>query len=192
VSWGSFSGYSLNDFLCCASFRTRLVLKLAAMKRRTKFAWALGAVFLTLIIAAFVIPCMMPPRGVANESSAIANVRTINNAEEAYREAYGGYANSLANLGGPTPCVPSALTACLVDRALASGVKSGYRFTVVGSDSVKGANTSYFAGAAPVVFGRGERRFCSDETKVIRVDPNAGRSAAPPDAQQCAKFSKLH
>jgi len=146
---------------------------------------------IALIAAAIVIPCMMPPHGPANEASAVANLRTIDNAEQIYRDAYGGYADSLTELGGPPPCVPSAATGCLIDSVLASGVKHGYRFTVVGGNPVKGANTSYFVSAAPVVFGRGERRFCSTETKVIRADPNAGRSTAPPDAQQCAAFGML-
>jgi type II secretory pathway pseudopilin PulG len=161
------------------------------MKRRTKFGLALIAMFLVLIVAAFAIPCMMPPHGPANESSAVANLRTINDAEETYRGAYGGYADSLTKLGGPQPCVASAATACLIDSVLANGVKSGYRFTVVASSPVGGANRSYFASAAPLVFGGGKRRFCSTEAKVIRVDSNAGRSTIPPDAQECANFSTL-
>jgi len=146
---------------------------------------------IVLLAAAIIIPCLIPAHGPANESSAVANLRTINHAEETYRDAYGRYADSLANLGGPQPCLASAATACLIDRVLASGVKSGYRFTVGGTNPVKGANPSYFAATAPVVFGRGERRFCSTEKHVIRVDWNAGKSTVPPDAVQCAGFPAL-
>jgi len=147
---------------------------------------------MVLMAAAIIVPCMMPPRTLANESSAVAGVRTINVAEAAYRAAYGGYANSLANLGGAVPCVKSAATACLIDSQLASGVKSGYRFVAVGGNPVRGANTSYVAGAAPVEFDRtGVRRFCSTEKNVIRMDQNAAGSTTPPDSAQCAGFSAL-
>jgi len=158
---------------------------------RPKLIGMLIVIPILLLAVAIVIPCLMPAHGPANEASAVANLRTINNAEETYRAAYGGYADSLANLGGPQPCVPSPATACLIDQVLTSGVKSGYRFTAVGSNSVKGANTSYLAGAAPVVFGRGERRFCSNEKYLIRVDLNAERSTVPPDGAECAGFIAL-
>ena len=142
---------------------------------RLKLAGIVIALLMVLMAAAIIVPCMMPPRTLANESSAVAGVRTINVAEAAYRAAYGGYANSLANLGGAVPCV-----------------KSGYRFVAVGGNPVRGANTSYVAGAAPVEFDRtGVRRFCSTEKNVIRMDQNAAGSTTPPDSAQCAGFSAL-
>jgi type II secretory pathway pseudopilin PulG len=159
---------------------------------RLKLAGIVIAILILLIVAAIIIPCMMPPGMAANESSAVAGVRAIDNAENAYRAIYGGYANSLANLGGATPCVRSAVTACLIDQKLSSGVRFGYKFAAVGSNPVRGANTSYAAGAAPAEFNRtGKRRFCSTETNVIRMDANAGGSTIPPDGKQCAGFSAL-
>jgi type IV pilus assembly protein PilA len=155
---------------------------------RPKLIGLLIVIPIALLAAAILIPCMIPAHGLANESSAVASLRAIDNAEETYRNTYGGYADSLANLGGPQSCTPSAATACLIDQVIASGVKSGYRFSAVGTKAVKGANSSYLAGAAPAVFGRGERRFCATEKHVVRVDLNPGR---PPDAQQCAAFSVL-
>jgi hypothetical protein len=150
------------------------------------------AIPIGLIAAAIIIPCRMPPGKGANEYSAAASVRTINAAEEVYRTTYGGYAGSLANLRGAAPCSPSVATACLLHQVLASGLKSGYKFTAIGGNPVNGANTTYVVGAAPVGYERtGNRRFCSTEKKIIRVDLNVSRSTTPPDSAQCAGFSAL-
>lgn len=105
---------------------------------------------------------------------------------------YGGYADSLANLGGPDPCTKSAETACLLDQSLAGGTKAGYRFVAAGGTQNGGLNTSYVVGAAPEVFDHtGRRLFCSTDKNVIRVDPNEGGSTTPPGAEQCATFLAL-
>ena len=149
-------------------------------------------VAIILIIAAITIPSMTTAKINADEASAVASVRAINTVEVSYQAAYGGYAESLANLGGAEPCTKSAATACLLDQSLAGGVKSGYNFAAVGSNPANGMSTSYVVGAAPVVFDRtGKRLFCSTDKNVIRTDLNAGGSTTPPDGQQCAGFSAL-
>jgi prepilin-type N-terminal cleavage/methylation domain-containing protein len=149
-------------------------------------------VALILIIAAITIPSLTQAKIHADEASAVASVRAINQAEVQYQATYGGYADVLANLGGAEPCTKSAATACLLDQSLAGGVKSGYSFVAIGSTPATGANTAYVVGAAPVVFDRtGKRLFCSTEKNVIRVDLNAGGSTNPPDGAQCAGFSAL-
>jgi hypothetical protein len=128
----------------------------------------------------------------ADEASAVASIRAVNQAEVSYLAAYGGYVESLANLGGAEPCTKSAATACLLDQSLAGGAKSGYYFAAAGSNPSNGMSTSYVVGAAPVVFDRtGRRLFCSTDKNVIRADLNAGGSTTPPDGQQCAAFSAL-
>jgi len=145
-----------------------------------------------LIIAAIAIPSMREAQMHANEVSAVASIRTISTAELTYQAAYGGYANSLANLGGAEPCTKSAETACLLDQSLAGGSKSGYRFVAAGGNPSDGANTSYFIAAAPEVFDRtGKRLFCSTDKNVIRADLNGTGSTIPPGAEQCAGFSAL-
>jgi type IV pilus assembly protein PilA len=147
---------------------------------------------LILIIAAIAIPSMVDAKINADEASAVASIRTINTVEITYQATYGGYADSLANLGGAEPCTKSAATACLLDQSLAGGVKSGYSFTAVGGNPTGGGNTTYVVGAAPLVFDRtGRRLFCSTEKSVIRTDLNSGSSTTPPDAQQCLGFSAL-
>jgi type IV pilus assembly protein PilA len=164
------------------------------MKRQLGFTLMelLIVVALILIIAAITIPSMTAAKINADEASAVASIRAMNTAEVSYLAAYGGYADSLANLGGAEPCAKSAATACLLDQSLAGGVKSGYNFAAVGGNPANGVSTSYVAGAAPVVFDRtGRRLFCSTDRNVIRVDLNAGGSTAPPNGAQCAGFGAL-
>jgi type IV pilus assembly protein PilA len=145
-----------------------------------------------LIIAAIAIPSLRDAQMAANETSAVGSIRTINTVEVSYQAAYGGYADSLANLGGAEPCTKSAATACLLDQSLAGGVKSGYRFVAIGGNPSDGGNTSYVVGAAPEVFDHtGKRLFCSTEKSVIRADLNTEGSTIPPDAQRCAEFGAL-
>lgn len=152
----------------------------------------LVVVAIILIIAAITIPSMTAAKVHADEASAVASIRAINQAEVSYMAAYGGYAESLANLGGAEPCPRSSTTACILDESLASGEKSGYHFVAVGSNPSDGMSQSYFVGAAPVVFDRtGKRLFCSSDKGVIRVDPNTTGSTIPPTAEQCAGFKAL-
>jgi type IV pilus assembly protein PilA len=164
------------------------------MKREAGFTLIelLIVVALIIIIAAIAIPSMTNAKINADEASAVSSIRAINMAEVSYMAVYGGYAESLANLGGAEPCAKSAATACLLDESLAGGVKSGYNFAAVGSGAANGMSTSYVTSAAPVVFDRtGKRLFCSTDKNVIRVDLNAGGSTTPPDGAQCMGFKAL-
>ncbi len=98
------------------------------MKRQDGFTLIelLIVVALILIIAAIAIPSLTSAKIHADEASAVASLRAINTAELSYQASYGGYADSLAKLGGADPCSKSAETACLLDQSLAGGVKSGY------------------------------------------------------------------
>jgi type II secretory pathway pseudopilin PulG len=145
-----------------------------------------------LIIAAIAIPGMREMMMHANETSAVGSIRAINQAEVQYQAMYGGYADSLANLGGADPCKKSAATACLLDDSLAGGSKAGYHFVALGGNPSGDGNTTYAVGAAPEVFDHtGKRLFCSTDKNVIRADLNASGSTTPPDAAQCAGFKAL-
>jgi type IV pilus assembly protein PilA len=136
-------------------------------------------VAIILIIAAIAIPNLLRAKMAANESSAVASIRTINTGEITYSSTYPtiGYAATLANLGGTTPCTPSSGTACVIDSVLANGTKSGYTFTAVGAGGPP--STSYFATAVPVTVNQtGIRSFCSFEDAVIRVQPTGGAIAS--------------
>jgi hypothetical protein len=159
------------------------------MKRR----YLLGGLILVvvLLVAAIVIPCLMPAGSAASEASVAASIGSINRSEQDYRAAYGGYADSLANLGGAPPCTPSAATACLLDPTLSGGTKFGYSFEAIGIKSVRGANTGYVAAATPLIANRtGTRRFCSTEDGLVRMDPKTDSSVAP-NAEACAGFRVL-
>lgn len=164
------------------------------MRRRNGFSLmelmiVLAVIFILLAVA---VPGMREMMIHANEASAVASIRAINTAEASYQAIYGGYAESLEQLGGAEPCTKSAETACLLDESLAGGEKSGYRFVAVGGNASGGVNTTYLASAAPDVFDRtGKRMFCSTDKGVIRVDQNAAGSTMPPTTQQCVEFRAL-
>jgi type IV pilus assembly protein PilA len=136
-------------------------------------------VAIILIIAAIAIPNLLRAKMAANESSAVGSLRTINTAEITYSSAYptAGYAATLANLGGPSPCTPGPNNACLIDSVLSGGNKSGYNFTAVGAGGPPA--TQYFATAVPVTQNQtGIRSFCSFEDATIRVDPTGAAIAS--------------
>src|SRR5437016_6836171 len=91
-------------------------------------------VAIILIIAAIAIANLLRARIAANESSAVASVRTLNTAQISYNSAYPtvGYAATLAALGGTTCTPPDSTSACLIDTQLQTGNKSGYNFTLTG------------------------------------------------------------
>ena len=136
-------------------------------------------VALILIIAAIAIPNLLRARMAANESSAVASVRTINTGMVTYNSPYPtvGYADTLAALGGVAPCTPSSTTACLIDSVLAAGTKSGYTFTATGAGGPPAVN--YFATAVPITMNQtGIRSFCAFEDAVVRVDPTGALAAS--------------
>ena len=121
------------------------------------------AVFPILIIAAIAIPNLLRARMAANESSAVASVRTLNVAEVVYSQAHheAGFTCSLSDLDQ------------LIDRELAGGRKYGYVFELTGcaAESSGSANVKYRVAAYPMTVNQtGMRAFCSDESAVIKVD----------------------
>jgi type II secretory pathway pseudopilin PulG len=122
-----------------------------------------------LIIAAIAIPNLLRARMAANESSAVASVRTITTAEISYSSEHptAGFTCSLSDLSS-------------FDKQLVSGPRNGYAFELSGCTADdKGAMVHYQVAAYPVTRNQsGIRAFCSDETAVVRVDPNGS-------AQEC-------
>ena len=136
-------------------------------------------VAIILIIAAIAIPNLLRAKMAANESSAVASIRTINTAEITYNSTYPavGYAANLSAMGGIAPCTPTSTAACLIDSVLASGNKSGYNFTAIGSGGPPAVQ--YYATGIPVVVNQtGIRSFCSFEDAVIRVQPTGAGVAS--------------
>jgi len=135
-----------------------------------------------LIIAAIAIPNMIRAKMAANESAAVATMRTIYSAEAAY-DAQGwnnptavGFSNLLKDLGS-TSCNPATMTsACLLDNQVAnSGTapKTGYLFTYA-PVTVAGKNVDFTLNVDPVVRGStGQRSFFTDSSGVIRYNRNS-------------------
>jgi prepilin-type N-terminal cleavage/methylation domain-containing protein len=139
-------------------------------------------VAIILIIAAIAIPNLLRARMAANESSAVASIRTINTAEVTYNSTYPtiGFSPDLVSLGGAlgVACVPTSTTACLIDSVLANngnpggGGKSGYSFVAAGGTQAGGIFVGYTATATPLTINTtGIRAFCAEEDGVVRVDP---------------------
>jgi type IV pilus assembly protein PilA len=152
-------------------------------------------VAIILIIAAIAIPNLLRARIAANESSAVASMRTINTGQVTYQTAYPtvGYAGGLSSLGpaANTGCGtgPTSTNACIIDYVLANaysggttGSKSGYVFALaaaVGGGGT-GPNVTFISRTAPSSYNQsGVRRFCAVEDAVLRFDPNTAGSKTP-------------
>ena len=127
-------------------------------------------VAIILIIAAIAIPNLLRARIAANESSAVASIRTINTAQISYNSAYPtvGFAGLSALAGSCTgTTLPTSAAACLIDSQLASGSKSGYTFTSTAATGTPAS--SYVAFANPQTQNTtGVRSFCSVADAVVR------------------------
>jgi type IV pilus assembly protein PilA len=158
-------------------------------------------VAIILIIAAIAIPNLLRARIAADESSAVASVRTITTAEVTYQTAYPtvGFATALTNLGGASPCTPAEANACLIDSVLsadghpAGSGKSGYLFGANATTQSGTVYTGFVSGAAPVTANTtGIRSFCAVEDGVVRVDPaGSALNTATADAT-CTAFNPLN
>jgi type IV pilus assembly protein PilA len=137
-----------------------------------------------LIIAALAIPNLLRARMSANESAAVAALRTVATQEVNYNSAWSsGYSPTLAALGPPAPGVAaSPTTSDLVDQVLASGIRGGYQFLYTplvptGSTSPTGFTVS----AGPISPGiTGEWYFFVDQSNTIRQSYNTPATAASP------------
>jgi prepilin-type N-terminal cleavage/methylation domain-containing protein len=128
-------------------------------------------VAIILIIAAIAIPNLLRARIAANESSAVASVRTLNTAQISYNSAYPtvGFAGTLASLSGTSCAPPSSTGACLIDTQLSSGTKSGYSFSMSGVSGTP-ASTYQAIGTPLTPNQTGVRSFCSFADAVVRYN----------------------
>jgi type IV pilus assembly protein PilA len=115
-------------------------------------------VAIILIIATIAIPSLLRSRQAANESSAVANLRTINTAEVTYLSSNGGNYGSL----------PELVTAGLVDTRFGGASVSGYAFSVTASAS------DYTANAVPTSANSGRYSYFALPDAVIRYGTGTG------------------
>jgi type IV pilus assembly protein PilA len=140
-------------------------------------------VTIILIISAIAIPSLMHSRMQANEAAAVVTLQTLNSSAIMYSNSYGGFPHSLSNLGpsGGGPASSSA-AADLIDSALATGVRSGYKFTftVVAADPAGNVN-GYSITAVPVTPGStGQKAYYTDQSGVVRVSNNGSADSSSP------------
>jgi type II secretory pathway pseudopilin PulG len=118
------------------------------------------------IIAAIAVPNLLAARRAANEGMAIRSLRQISSAEAMYQSNFGKYA-TLEELAEQN----------LIDAALATGTKSGYRFAIelTAEQSVEG----YAVTGVPVTYhSTGNRSFYIDESQVVRGGDISGGPAS--------------
>jgi type IV pilus assembly protein PilA len=135
-----------------------------------------------LIIMAIAIPGMQKAVIRANETSAISSLRMLSTMENEYSSTYPqhGFSCSLTALGGKQGSgTPTPESAQLINDDLASGDKSGYKFTITNCQKQTINNVdqynSYTIYAVPNSVGHtGNRGFCTDENGQIHYDPKGG------------------
>jgi type IV pilus assembly protein PilA len=141
-------------------------------------------VAIILIIAAIAIPNLLRARMAANESSAVAGIRTIVTGQISYQSAYPtvGFASTIAALGPPsaTTCAtPNSTNGCFIPWVLsnataAASAKNGYIFNVASFLT----NTSFAAAGSAVNWNQtGVRSFCAIEDGVPRYIVNTATVA---------------
>jgi len=156
-----------------------------------------------LVVAAIAIPNLLRARMAANESSAVASIRTVNVAQVTYASTYPqrGFARNLAALGPdsspPGKHVPSPQHAALIDSDLGNAsctadawcVKSGYRFRMVAACAQRPC-LDFVVVATPVGANTGTRNFCSTSDGVVRFQL-APPLAASVTARGCQSWTPL-
>jgi len=150
--------------------------------RRTGTWWkvilvVVGGWFALMIGITITTPKLARSRMFAQENAAIASIRTLHTAEVQFYSQYGRYATSLAELGPSATGVPGPAAADLIGVDLATGVKQGYRFTLI-----RGGDGGYKVNAVPEVYGSsGSRTFFSDQTMIIRQNygPEPASASSP-------------
>ena len=138
------------------------------------------------ILMLIAIPTMGNMKRYANETSAIQSIRAINMAQSQYESTYpaNGFACALNNLGGdPKSGPPSPTNAQVLQVDLASGIKSGYIFSLGNCTKVNNNGTDRITGytltATPLTVGQtGNRSFCSDQFGAIKYDPTGGTNCS--------------
>src|SRR5712672_4656563 len=141
----------------------------------------LVVVAVILIIAAIAIPNYLKSKMLANEASAVQNLRNITTAELVYSTTYGiDLSDNLSKLSGNGITVDQN-NAGLIDEVLASGRKSGYVYTFSPlTTDAQGHPSTYSVSADPQIPGSsGQRHFYTEQSCLIRS--NGSLPAGPAD-----------
>ncbi len=149
-------------------------------RRRNGFSLIelLIVIAIILIITAIALPKLTQARMAAYEMAAIRTLQTLNTAQIQYFSTYGRYATTLNELGpSPGNGPPAPTAANLISEDLATGLKSGYIFTMVGTPA------GYTVNADPQTYNvTGSRSFYTDHSNIIRQHTGEG-SASETDGE---------
>jgi type IV pilus assembly protein PilA len=153
--------------------------------------------------AAIAIPSLLVARVSANESAAIADLRTVVSAQEAYRSANGHY-DRLECLTVPVACIPgypSTGPVFLPGHFVSNVERSGYKFHLVPGPSPANLSVArssassmdrYAYLASPLQFrSTGRRVFCADDTGRVCAFTDLGASRVE-DGRCNPECSELH
>jgi prepilin-type N-terminal cleavage/methylation domain-containing protein len=113
-------------------------------------------VAIILIVATIAIPSFLHSRRLANENSAVANLRTVSNAEATYQGSSGGFFGNMNQL----------VTARLLDDRFGTGVVGGYRYSVATN------GFEYTVNATPLSRNNGRYAYFMTAEGVIRYSTN--------------------
>ena len=156
---------------------------------------AVGLIPFILIIAAIAIPNLIRARIAANESSAVAALRTIDAAALSYSEKYSnGFPPDLLTMDGVDAGAPGCDHAQLIGSVLATGQRNGYVFTytaifpdatpsgafpkpsaeAAAKGCTVGGSSGFAVTAVPASAGTGSASYFVDQTGIIRIGRNGG------------------
>ncbi len=154
-----------------------------------------------LVIAAIAIPNMLRARMAANESSAVATIRTANTAQVMYSSSYPerGFARDLATLG-PDPNGRSSRSpdhAGAIDAALGNAsctadawcTRFGFRFRLTAVCKKQRCEEFVVVGT-PVSASTGTRSFCSTSDAVVRFKTGPPLTS-PVEVSECQAWAPL-
>jgi hypothetical protein len=118
----------------------------------------------------------------AREETAIATLRSLADAIQTYRRAYGKLPESLAQLGPAPKDQISPELASLVSQQLAAGSGDGYQFRYRIVPDAQGKDVAFELAAMPDAYGKtGRRSFLLDAAGKVHATDNHGARATSED-----------
>jgi len=135
------------------------------------------------IVFAITIPNLFRSRIAANQAAAIGSLRTLNTVTMTYSATFAkGFPPTLMALGPPAGNgAPDAESAGLIDKMLASGMKSNYVFTYSpGERDSNGVAKTYTIYADPILGSNDQYHYFTDQTGIIRQEKGMPANAKSP------------
>ena len=147
-----------------------------------------GGIMVIGIVAAIAIPGLLRARMSGNEASAIATMRMMSSAQVAWLSSHDGRPALPSCLGDPASCGDTQSASFLDAETASLRMRNGYAFGFVlrpaEEDQTPNDRGGFAYWAAPTTLGStGNRRFCVDETGVVREYGRDAPWTPPSDAE---------